>query len=106
MITPVYKEYSIDITKPLDPQMREIIRDFGSAGVSPSYAAAYLGITRQAVDAAVKRGALRAARVVEKRSKLPVTKMSAIMIDTASLDQYRELRRLNGGKVPYRARTL
>ena len=106
MIASMYKEYKIDLTKPQDPQMSKIISDFGSPGVSPGYAASYLGVSRQAVDYVCRNGSLRACKILDKQTNKPVSKLSAILIDTASLDAYKELRRLNGGRIPYRARAI
>lgn len=103
MIKRMYKEYTIDLTKPQEPQIEKIIRDFGPLGVSPGYAAAYLGISRQAVDKACKKGALRACKILDKRSKHSIAKLGGIYIDSASLDAYKELRDLNGGRVPFGA---
>ena len=97
----MYKEYHLDITKPVDPQMVAIFDDFGSVGVSPGYAGAYLEMTRQAIDAACRKGALRAMRIYENG------KLHSTLIDTASLDAYKELKLLSGnGRIPYRARAI
>lgn len=106
MIELMYKIYTIDLTRPQDPQMHKILDDFGCAGVSPGYAAAYLGVSRQAVDQACRKGALRACKIVDKRGKLSIPKLGGIYIDTASLDAYKQLRTLNGGKIPYGARAI
>lgn len=103
MIQSMYKEYIIDLSKPQEPQIEKIMRDFGPLGVSPGYAAAYLGISRQAVDQACRKGALRACKILDKRSKNSIAKLGGIYIDTASLDAYKELRQLTGGRVPYRS---
>ena len=96
----MYKVYKTDCNKPLDPQVSEILKDFGSPGVSPGYAGAYLGITRQSIDYAIKQGSLRACKIYDKKRHV------ATLIDTASLDAYKELRDLNGGRIPYRAKAL
>lgn len=101
MIGAMYKEYVIDLTKPQEPQIQKILKDFGPLGVSPGYAAAYLNMSRQAVDQACRKGALRACKILDKRSKVSIAKLGGIYIDTASLDAYKELRQLNGGRVPY-----
>lgn len=105
MIGAMYKIYTIDLEKPQDPQIGKIFADFGG-GVSPGYAAAYLGISRQAVDQACRKGALRACKILDKRGEYSLPKLGGILIDTASLDAYKELRTLNGGRIPYRARTI
>lgn len=102
----MYKIYTIDLSKPQDPQIDKIIRDFGCLGVSPGYAAAYLGMSRQAVDQACRKGALRACKIMDKKGQHSLPKLGGIYIDTASLDAYKELRTLNGGKIPYRARAI
>ena len=96
----MYTVYKIDSSKRIDPQWLEIVKDFGSAGVSPGYAAGVLGITRQSIDYAINNGSLRACKVYEKKKHITT------LIDTASLDAYKELRDLNGGRIPYRARAL
>lgn len=106
MIGSMYKEYVIDLSKPQEPQIEKIINDFGPLGVSPGYAAAYLGVSRQAIDAACKKGSLRACKILDKRSKFSISKLGGIYIDTASLDAYKELRTLNGGRIPYGARAI
>ena len=51
MIEPMYKIYTVDMSKPQDPQMLAIQEDFGTTScVSPGAAGAYLGISRQAID--------------------------------------------------------
>lgn len=96
----MYKTYHIDSTRPLDPQMHKIMADFGTPGVSPGYAASCLGITRQSVDYAIRNGSLRACKIFENGKHVTT------LIDTASLDAYQELRTLNGGRIPYRARAI
>lgn len=102
----MYKIYTIDLAKPQEPQIDKIMKDFGPLGVSPGYAAAYLGVSRQAVDQACKKGALRACKILDKRSKFSIAKLGGIYIDSASLDAYKELRDLNGGRIPYGARAI
>jgi hypothetical protein len=96
----MYKVYHTDSSKAIDPQWLKITRDFGSVGVSPGYAASCLGISRQSVDYAIKNGSLRACKIYENKKHV------ATLVDTASLDAYKELRTLNGGRIPYRARAL
>lgn len=100
MIGPMYKIYKIDSSKSIDDQIVDIYADFGTPGVSPGYAASVLGITRQSVDYAIRNGSLRACKIYEKKKHV------ATLIDTASLDAYKELRTLNGGRIPYRAVAL
>jgi hypothetical protein len=100
MIETMYKVYKIDSTKSIDAQMIRIIDDFGTPGVSPGYAAGFLGVSRQAIDHAIRNGSLRACKLYEKGKHV------STLIDTASLDAYKELRHLNGGKLPYRAIAL
>lgn len=91
-----------DHNSDLDPdvQMTKTMRDFGCNGVSPGYAAAYLGVTRQAIGAACRKGSLRACKIFCDG------KLSAILIDTKSLKAYKELRDLTGDRIPYRARAI
>lgn len=100
MIFLMYTIYKIDSSKSIDDQMSDIYADFGTPGVSPGYAATVLGITRQSVDYAIRNGSLRACKIYEKKKHV------ATLIDTASLDAYKELRTLNGGRIPYRALAL
>jgi len=100
MIETMYKVYKIDSNKSADEQWQRIVHDFGSTGVSPGYAAQFLGITRQSVDYAIRNGSLRACKVYEKKKHV------ATLVDTASLDAYKELRTLNGGRIPFGARAL
>ena len=102
---PMFMTYTIDISKPQDPQMERVYNDFGCSGVSPGYAADYLGVSRQAVRYACENGALRSCKLMMKKGKKP-PKLAAILIDTASLDAYKELRDLNGGRIPYRAKAI
>lgn len=96
----MYKTYHINSNKPIDPQMHKIMADFGTVGVSSGYAAAYLGITRQSLEYAISNGSLRACKIYENRKHI------STLVDTASLDAYKELRTLNGGRIPYGARAL
>lgn len=100
MIQSMYKIYKINSEKSIDAQWIHIIDDFGNPGVSPGYAATFLGMTRQSIDYAIRNGSLRACKIYEKKKHV------ATLIDTASLDAYKELRHLNGGKIPYRAVAL
>jgi hypothetical protein len=99
MINPMYQTFHIDSGKPLDPQWARIGREFGF-GPSPGGAAAFLGISRQAVAQAINKGALRACKVYEGSHH------TATLVDAASLDAYKELRDLNGGRIPYRAKAI
>lgn len=95
----MYKIYHIDPRKSQEPQWAKILKGFGT-GPSPGGAASYLGITRSAVNQAIDRGALRACKIYEG------DKHSATIIDPVSLDAYKELRDLTGGRIPYRARAI
>lgn len=95
----MYRVFHIDPTKAQEPQWAEIMSEFGN-GPSPGGAASYLGITRSSVNQAIDRGSLRACKIYEGE------KHSATIIDPVSLDAYKELRELNGGRIPYRARAI
>lgn len=98
MIQRMYTIYKIDSSKSIDDQMAGIYADFGTPGVSPGYAASVLGITRQSIDYAIRTGALRACKIYEKKKHI------ATLIDTASVDQYRQARSTTpGGRIPYRS---
>lgn len=95
MISPMYKIYKIDSSKSIDDQMVDIFADFGTPGVSPGYAGAVLGMTRQSVDYAIRTGSLRACKIYEKKRHI------ATLIDTASIDLYREMRASTpSGRIP------
>ena len=95
----MYRVYHIDPSQPQEPQWAKIMVEFGN-GPSPGGAASYLGITRSAVNQAISKGSLRACKIYEGE------KHSATIIDPVSLDAYKELRDLNGGRIPYRARAI
>ena len=96
----MYKIYKHSSNKDPDRQMQKTIDDFGALGVSPGYASGYLGISRQSVDHACKRGALRACRILQD------DKLIATLIDTKSLKAYKELRELTGSRVPFRSKAI
>lgn len=97
MIQCMYKIYKVNSSRAIDDQWLDIMADFGTPGVSPGYAGSVLGISRQAVDQACQKGALRACKIYEKNKHV------ATLIDTASIDAYRQMRQANGGRIPYRA---
>jgi len=97
----MYQEFKMDPKKDIESESLKVQDAFGAKStVSPGFAAQYLGISRQAVDHAIKRGSLRACRVYWG------TKHVSTDIDCYSLEKYKELRSLNGGRIPYRARAV
>lgn len=97
----MYKDFYLTNDRTMQEQFDKIGRECGY-GPSPGGAAAILGITRQSVYEAIHKGALRAFRVYyPDEDKRPL-----IFVDSASLDAYKELRELNGGRIPYRARAI
>lgn len=96
----MYKIYKHSSKQDPEQQMSDTIFDFGDYGVSPGYAAAYLGITRQSVRHACIRGALRSCKILQDG------KVSAILIDTKSLKAYKEMRDLTGTRVPKNSRAI
>ena len=96
----MYKIYEESLSRDPEEQAIEHLKDFGDPGVSPGYAAAYLGISRQAVDKACQKGSLRGCKIFLEG------KHTGTLIDTRSLKAYKELRDLNGGRIPYRARAI
>ena len=97
----MYQEIHLTNDRSMQEQFDEIGKECGF-GPSPGGAAAILGISRQSVYRAITRGALRAYRVYYPGE----TKDPLVYVDSASLDSYKELRELNGGRIPYRARAI
>lgn len=91
----MYQVHHLDRNKPVHEQFEGIPN-----GPSPGYAASILGITRQNLHKAIQKGAIRAHKIYDNGHHV------ATYVDPYSLDKYKELRELNGGRIPYRAKAI